>query len=237
MENQIEILTIQFKTPISDKEIKWFRGAVIHALQNDNILFHNHTPTNYRYSYPLIQYKRIDQWAAIVCINEGVAAMGDFFANYTGEMTIGNQRKQMEIESLKPALFTIKLWEHMSCYKIKRWLPLNSRNYAIYNQIESLVERIEFLEKILIGNILAFTKGVGIFLEKELVCRITEITRSYPIMNKEVNMEAFDIKFVSNISLPDYIGLGKNVSINCGIVVAEHACPKADQGSPCCDKI
>lgn len=54
---------------------------------------------------------------------------------------------------------------------------------------------------------------------KESSKQITEITGSYPIRNKVVNIEAFDIKFVSNISFPDHIGIGKNVSINCGIVM------------------
>ena len=55
----IRILTLKFRNQLRPDEIKWFRGAVIHASDKDNVLFHNHTEENYRYAYPLIQYKLI----------------------------------------------------------------------------------------------------------------------------------------------------------------------------------
>ena len=65
--NYTNILTIKFSNHISKEEIPLFRGAVISTLEQNNILFHNHNDDNsLRYSYPLIQYKRIGGCAAIV---------------------------------------------------------------------------------------------------------------------------------------------------------------------------
>ena len=69
---KIKTLTIQFDTPLRRSEIPLFRGAIIAAIPSSNILFHNHDGTSLRYSYPLIQYKRIGGRAAITCIGKGV---------------------------------------------------------------------------------------------------------------------------------------------------------------------
>ena len=70
--NKVRIMVIRFSNTITLKEIPLMRGALIHALDsNSNLLFHNHDESGLRYAYPLIQYKRINNKAAMVCINEG----------------------------------------------------------------------------------------------------------------------------------------------------------------------
>lgn len=57
----LRTLTIITEADINQQEIPLFRGAVIKSLGEDaNLLFHNHiTDNQFRYSYPLIQYKRL----------------------------------------------------------------------------------------------------------------------------------------------------------------------------------
>ena len=69
---KVKTLILKFENEIERYEISFFRGAVIAAVgKEEDVLFHNHEGDNYRYSYPLIQYKRIHGCAAIVCVNEG----------------------------------------------------------------------------------------------------------------------------------------------------------------------
>jgi hypothetical protein len=103
-------------------------------------------------------------------------------------------------------------------YHISRWLPLNSQNYQRYKDIEGVVEKVSFLENILKANLLSMLKGLDIHLEKELILKITEIGNSYLIQNKGVRMMAFNADFKCNLSIPNYIGIGKNVSIGYGTV-------------------
>lgn len=215
------ILTIKFKNRIYDDEVPLLRGAVIDSFENKeiNILFHNHQIDKLRYSYPLIQYKCINNHAAIVCINEGADAIGEYFSacNFTN-CRLGNREIILEIDSLKGNKVFIKIGETIHQYKIRRWLPLNQENYQEYKRLEVLTEKIAFLERMLIGNILSFNKGIGLHIEEKIVCQITGYIEPEPITYKGVKLMSFDIGFRSNIELPDYIGLGKNASINYGII-------------------
>jgi hypothetical protein len=103
-------------------------------------------------------------------------------------------------------------------YRLHNWLPLNSENYNHYMNSESMVERIFILERVLIGNILSFLKGAGIHLDEQLILHITDITAQLAVTYKKVKLMAFDIEFKANIALPQYIGVGKNASVGCGVL-------------------
>ncbi len=219
MENNIKLLIVKFKNQLTHDEVKYFRGAVIRNLSDKNVLFHNHEEEGLRYAYPLIQYKRMQNCAAIVCLNEGTEVIGNFFSTYQPHFMIGNHPVEMKIDKLNPVFSTIAQTDNqMKTYQLTRWLPLNGKNYSIYHQLEGIAERVLFLEKILVANILACTKGLHIHLEKQLVCKIQHIADSYPVMHKGIRFMAFDLTFTANISLPDYIGIGKNASMDCGIL-------------------
>lgn len=217
----IRILTLKFRNRLQPDEIKWFRGAIIHTSEKGNVLFHNHTEENYRYAYPLIQYKLIHRCAAILCIEEGVEAIGHFFSHYTDRVRIGEKDLRLEIDYVRPAAFSVEVTERVFRYRLRRWIPLNRENYQVYRTLERDDQRMHFLQKILVGNILSCLKGLNIYLDEKISCRIQEITRMYTIPNKGINLLAFDLIFTANLSLPPYIGLGKNASINCGILTLD----------------
>lgn len=104
-------------------------------------------------------------------------------------------------------------------YGLRRWLPFNSENYQRYCSIQNLSDRIEMLERIVIGNVLSMAGGLNMFVDKRIVAKITSI-REYPrtIQFKGVKMVAFDVNFLTNIELPENVGLGKGCSIGFGVV-------------------
>ena len=159
----IRILTLKFRNQLQPNEIKWFRGAVIHTSNKNNVLFHNHTEENYRYAYPLIQYKLIHRCAAILCIEEGVEAIGHFFSHYTDRVRIGEKDLRLEIDYVRPAAFSVEVTEQVFRYRLRRWIPLNRENYLVYRTLERDDQRMHFLQKILVGNILSCLKGLDIY--------------------------------------------------------------------------
>lgn len=216
--NKHRILIISFKNTISHEEISMFRGAIISTIENANVLFHNHEHDKLRYNYPLIQYKRINQRAAIVCIDDGVDAIGNFFSNSIFDIQIGNNSVKLELDSVKAHQTVVKVCDDMFSYRISAWLPFNQENYSKYSNTESLADKYGILESILIGNILSFAKGIGIHLEQQIICKITKISEAYITEYKGVKMSEFNATFKSNISIPDFTGLGKGVSIGHGTV-------------------
>lgn len=218
---KLPTIVIQFDNEIESKALPYFRGAVIASLEKKDILFHNHDEDKLRYSYPLIQYKRIHRKAAVMGIGKGIEVISQLLTANDFNYQIGNKKVEMRIETVNAYCNEILLTENADChYRLHNWLPLNSSNYVQYQNSESLVERIQILERVLIGNILSLLKGNQIHLtEKEqIILHITDISAQRPYIYKKVKLMAFDIEFKANIQLPQYIGIGKNASVGCGLL-------------------
>lgn len=223
MKIYIRTLTIFYDTEISYKEIPLFRGAVLKSLADKaNLLYHNHTgETTFRYSYPLIQYKRLKGKAAITCIEDGTDIIGEFLSKGINVLPLGDRIVESRIVSVVPSKTTIRLWNTSFSYRLKRWLPLNGKNYHLYQLADNDIKKKELLEKVLRGNLLSMLKGLNIFLEKELTAKIISMEKPYIIYNKGIALMAFNIIFESNLSIPNNIGIGKNTSIGYGVVHLE----------------
>ena len=219
---KIKTLTIQFDTPLRRSEIPLFRGAIIAAIPSSNILFHNHDGSSLRYAYPLIQYKRIGGKAAITCIGEGVDAMGEFFSiNKDYKIRLGEETRNLPLQNIQAQQTEIQCWDCKFDYRIRDWLPLNEKNYNVFNETTDIIDRINILEKILVGNILSLAKGLSMNISSTITVSITDIENIRDIRYKRVPLRCMDIRFRRNISLPNFIGIGKHTSVGFGIITKE----------------
>lgn len=216
---KIKTLIVRFTNPIKRTEITQFRGAVIASISQDCTLFHNHEGQKLRYAYPLIQYKRIGGQAAMVCVEEGADHIGKLFQELNHKaLRIGNREEYFAIDNIQAHQTEIQCWNNKFVYRLRDWLPLNEHNYNKYQQCESLIEKIQLLEQILIGNILSFAKGIQLQIEKPIEVNIKNIENTRLVKYKHTALECIDIQFKSNISLPPFIGLGKHSSVGFGIL-------------------
>jgi hypothetical protein len=216
----IRTLTVTFDTEIEFKEIPLFRGAVLKSLGDKaNLLYHNHTSDHtFRYSYPFVQYKCLHGKAAIVCVEEGVDLIGQILSELYGTINIGKRKTEYKVDAVHSSKVPIQIENKLFVFQLRNWLPLNSQNYQQYQNTEELVEKIKILERVLTGNILSFLKGIDIHLEEQLIVHITDIISQKAVYYKKIKLMAFDIRFKTNISLPSYIGVGKNASVGCGLL-------------------
>lgn len=215
---ELRVAYVIFNEAISDRELSCFRGAIIHRSAG-NTLFHNHEGEGYRYRYPRIQYKIIDGRPAVMGINEGAKALMAMFPD--GEpmvFTLGGREIDFHIAYRGEMTGAIEVTDRLYRYQINNWLPLNNRNFSDFRNADGLAEQITMLEKILTGNILSLAKGLGIFLKSRIVCRIVDLSFKGATTYKGVELMTFSAVFRCNVTLPQWIGLGKSSSINHGTI-------------------
>lgn len=215
---RLRTLILRFATTITVNEIPLLRGAIIRATGGNSIFFHNHVGEQLRYAYPLIQYKRIDGKAAIVFIGDGVDAAADYFSSNTVGVNLNKRQTELMLEHADAYMTTVNVWDDMFSYTIRKYLPLNSRNYAEYSKTDSMIDRYAIIERTLTGNILSFAKGIGLHVSERIDLKITNCGAPRTYIYKGVKMLGVDLEFKTNISLPDYIGLGKGASLGFGMI-------------------
>ena len=218
--SKIRYLSISFESDLRFAETNAFRGAIIAQTNRQSSLFHNHqTDTTYFYRYPLIQYKTVRRKATIICINEGADDIHYLLGKKEIELDIHATRRLFEIGEIHQHYVQIQTWDKSFTYFLNRWLPLNQQNYAAYKQLNNPLEQLQFLERILRSNLISLAKGIGWQVEQEIFIRIDEIINLQwlPYKDKQ-KLLAFNIRFQSNVSLPDFIGIGKGSSIGFGVV-------------------
>jgi len=227
---KLRYLTLRYNNKIAHHELPLLRGAINEALKDkSNLLFHNHEGEGFRYAYPLIQYKRINQQAALVCINEGTEAVGLLLQQGDFACRLGDREEVLEINGVKAGQIVMQTWDSSFSYYLRKWLPLNQDNYEEFQKLEGVAEKCSFLERILIGNILSMGKGLGIHVDKEISCKITRLAEPRLMKLKGMKMMAFDIEFKSNVSLPEYFGLGKGASLGFGMVAGKSTPEKEEK--------
>ncbi len=216
--NKIKIFKLTFKTPIMFYEVPLFRGLVINTIKDADLLFHNHTDDNFRYRYPLVQYKRISGNAGIIFLGDGIERLSNFFNSTFSTVKLGKRDISLETDKVEAYDVNVQTWADEFYYSIRKYLPLNQSNYEKYSKIESVIEKYAMLENILIGNILSFAKGIDMHFGDQVTVKILSVDSHREYRFKGVKMMGFDMMFKTNVSLPDYIGLGKGVSIGFGMI-------------------
>ena len=198
------------------------------AQKFDELLFHNHHGDGqFRYGYPLIQYKILNGKPTVISLNDGVDLVTENFLELEKldlgdkefskpEMKFQIKEEQLEVEAEELDMLPYK-------YSfITPWMGLNQRNYKKYdNEIRHSNKKaeIKFLRKILIGNILSFAKGVDWWVEDEI--KLFPELKKIPIQFKKERMVGFKGVFYSNVFLPDNIGLGQSTSRGFGTIQGE----------------
>ncbi|MBN2543453.1 hypothetical protein JXI42_11365 [bacterium] len=185
----------------------------------DKNLFHQYDEDGENiYRYPRIQYKKDKDKPFIVGIEEGVDLLIETF-NDIDEIRLGRQNYEImgkEILLNKDVEFGIT--ENMIEYSfIYPWLALNQENYKNYNRYYYEKQR-ELLKKILIGNVLSMSKGLGYWVDDEIKVEINVRPVKIKLLIEE-DILGFKGSFRINFILPNFIGLGKQVAKGWGSVI------------------
>jgi hypothetical protein len=217
---KVKTLLLVFENDFEGLPMSVFRAAIIERVGRSHDVFHNHTEDGRSvYRYPLIQYKKIRNRYGIVCLAEGVDEVHWLFHKDLLQINILGKSVKLQLEEIHLYPQELKLSSHLHKYQIFRWQGLNELNYQVFRNTHSLVDRTKMLERILIGNILSFAKGVEWIIEAQIEVQIHEIQLIRPNQFKDIQVCAFDLQFSTNLILPNWIGLGKGVSKGFGTII------------------
>ena len=219
---KIKFLKIQFTDTLQPWEIPAFRGAVAEKVGQQHHWFHNHQQqTGYFYRYPKIQYKCAGHHPMMLCLHEGVEEIHKLFEEADWSLHLRKRDLEMRIHRLDLHEFEMKLLEQPQSYHIHRWIALNEKNYDEYQQITRLTDKITFLEGKLAAQIINFAKSIAWQIPQRFEVHIKELSSPHWVKVKDTRMMAFDACFATKIFLPDYLGLGRKVSVGYGVVRRE----------------
>jgi len=131
-------------------------------------------------------------------------------------MHISGRDELLEVASIRAEQTLVACWQTPLGYHLKNWTPLNEVNNDVYESLTSIEDKQSLLNHILVGHILSALKGLNYTAEEQITCSIENIYRPRTINFKGLKLKGFDIDFISNISLPNNIGLGRHVSVGMG---------------------
>ena len=216
----IRYLAVQFDTPIAPWELTTFRGAVAHKAGLEHELFHNHNNTEggFHYRLPLIQYKQEYGRPLIVCLNEGVDALQHFFSQPDWTLELNGRSAPVRIARIDAKHYPLAPGAESRRYHIRHWIALNEDNYRVYQALQNLVERLFLLQQILRNQIVALYQQLGIQPDRHIDVHIQHLKDERWVTYKGVKVLAFSFEFLTNATLPDYLGLGKGASVGWGVV-------------------
>jgi hypothetical protein len=99
---------------------------------------------------------------------------------------------------------------------ITPWLALNPSNYEKYKAITDWKAKKEFLNGILVGNLLSLCKSLDYVVTRKLY--VHSRLDDEEVTFKGVPVIGFTGEFRVNFKIPDFFGLGKGVSQGFGVV-------------------
>lgn len=203
---------------LSPRDAHKLRGYFGNLFQEHSPLLHNHLEGGgFRYAYPLVQYKVVGGLPVLLGLGEGAELLLELFLRIE-ELEIGERVYPLTNKDLKCEQAELSYSEELHTYAFRTlWMALNQENYARYVKA-SEGERQLHLSALLRGHLLAVFKGGGIWLAPEQRIVAKPEVRQKTVQFKGQQMLAFDGRFMANVLLPKWIGVGKSVSRGFGTV-------------------
>ena len=214
----LKTLVLVLKTEKIKEDAAKLRGYIANRFKEYPILHHHIEEADYLYTYPRVQYKIIEGTPLILGIEEGATVLKKILDDIT-ELKLGKSKYKVESIQMTQMNAEFGPCRENRHYKfLTHWLALNPANYERYKEISNWREKKEFLNGILVGNLLSMCKSLDYVVTSKLYVhsRLDDEQVEY----KGVPLIGFTGEFRVNFRIPDFFGLGKGVSQGFGVIKA-----------------
>lgn len=187
----------------------WWRGAVAQRFPGD-VAFHGHDGARTVARYPEVQYRWHDGSPQLFAL--GDAAQRVMAHPWPGAtLRLGDQELRVAQVDWSSLALTRAFSRRLVRYEFRApWIALNQQNHARFKDLARGERRAE-LDRILVGNILTMSQGLGWYFD-DTVYAAVEVSREVPCVVKDTGLVGFEGTFVTNLDLPDHLALGRSVS-------------------------
>lgn len=220
-----------FRFSLQPQDISLFRGAINEKIDGvAHPLFHNHEGAGFSYRNSLIQYKIINGQAAIVGLGNNALGELEWFANdYDSQLTIGGRIvDDAAIEGLIARALPLEIVPDLAfCYSTTNWVPFSDEGKRKeFGFLRNDIQRIEFLEKILVNHIVTLYLSLGgeeVLQQEKIKVRILSGYEGPAgvFFIHDCPQQTFSIRFYTNARLCSDIGIGNAVTYAAGTLREE----------------
>jgi len=180
--------------------------------------FHGHLGDRLIYKQPLIQYKVFGGSALVIGLKEGAYLLKAM--PKIEHLELYYQRHPVIKQNTVNVAAPFGLTDDMIAYTfLTPWIGLNKENYQLYLQLRQRgADTHNFLNKILIGNILSMCKALSYTANDTIRIR-SKLKEDVTVEVKEdIELITFKGEFETNFLIPDFWGIGAKVSLGYGTV-------------------
>jgi len=218
---KLPICRIKFpEIKLQTRDAHKLRGYFGNLFKEHSPILHNHYEDGrFRYKYPSIQYKVIDNVPMLLGVGEGAELLPKLFLKIK-ELDIDGKKYGVTSKNIELQNEEIGYSNILNEYTFATlWMALNQKNHPKYQGLKNETAKHEMLNAILVGHILSFFRNTGVELSpSERLFAKTDL-KEKSTMFKENKMIAFSGTFIVNAKLPAEIGLGKSVSRGFGTII------------------
>lgn len=211
-------LWIAFDRATTQQDAQKIRGYLGNVFKDNPFAHHHYTDGSLVYLYPRLQYKTLYGLGLVMGFNEGAEIVKEIFEGIK-EINFEGTIKEIINKGIEcePSLYGVSRTLHTYRF-ITPWIALNESNYEQYNRLGTWQQKRHLLQKILIGNVLSMSKGIGYTVPIPLIAKIKEL-KEHTVTVKDTKLLGFTGSFAINFDIPNYWGLGKSVSRGFGTVL------------------
>ncbi len=214
---RIARLTLHTEPPAATASLADLRGAIARIAPELDLL-HQHTEKGFLYRYPKVQYRRNGGKFGIIGIDEGACILLKLPLAGTS-LHLRNRRYRIVRCDISLSESTLRVTSQLRHYRLQTpALLLNKENFIRYGKLVG-PERSAFLDRICVSQILRVAKGIGVWLNNEVIAALA-LQKTLPCTFKKRTFLGFQGELITNVELPPGIGFGKAVAFGYGVLAS-----------------
>lgn len=191
------------------------RRAITACFPDNPLLHHHGDGGRFRYSMPDVRFLVIDKTPCLVGLRDGMD-MVEVVAKGTKTLKAGRKSYTVTGHDFIEDRMELGIGPGLNQYTSRSpWLALNQKNTTKFFAADEK-ENETLLESILTGNFLSLAKNMEITIRGRVLVKLLAFAAKKVITPNP--MRGFEVSFVSNMLLPEFLGLGKMVSKGFGLM-------------------